>query len=342
MGVFHAACNIFISLFNQKRDENIAVFLFMARKIIFDTDPGVDDAMALLFVLNSPEIEIIGLTTIFCNSNVDATTRNALTLLDFAGRSDIPVAKGANVPLVIAPHPTGEFVHGDDAMGNIGWQHLNNPNVHEVDQHAAQFIVEQVMSQPGEITLVPVGPLTNIALALQLEPRIAKKVKEVVMMGGSVLHAGNVSPLAEANIHNDPHAAALVFRAEWPITMAGLDVTEMVQMNAAYFDELAAGSNRFGQFIRQIVAYYQQFHLDWYGMPNGEVHTHDPSAIAYLIDPSIYVGHQWPIMVATDGPAIGATIADRRLRFWKSPKVNCLMQVDGKRLLDLYRTRIRA
>lgn len=314
----------------------------MPHKIIFDTDPGVDDAMALLFALKSPEIEVIGLTTIFGNSNVDATTRNALNLLDFAGRPDIPVAKGAGVPLVIPPHPTGEFVHGDDAMGNIGWYTQTNPEMRAVEPHAAQFIVEQVMANPGQITLVPVGPLTNLALALQLEPRIAKHVKEVVMMGGSVLHAGNVSPLAEANVHNDPHAAALVFRAEWPITMAGLDVTEAVQMNAAYFDELAAGGNRFGGFIRRIVAFYQQFHVDWYGMPDGEVHTHDPSAIAYLIDPSIYVGQYWPVTVPTEGPAIGATIADRRLRFWQSPKVNCLMQVDGDRLRALYKARIRS
>lgn len=314
----------------------------MPHKIIFDTDPGVDDAMALLFALKSPEIEVIGLTTIFGNSNVDATTRNALNLLDFAGRPDIPVAKGAGVPLVIPPHPTGEFVHGDDAMGNIGWHTQTNPEMRAVEPHAAQFIVEQVMANPGQITLVPVGPLTNLALALQLEPRIAKHVKEVVMMGGSVLHAGNVSPLAEANVHNDPHAAALVFRAEWPITMAGLDVTEAVQMNAAYFDELAAGGNRFGGFIRRIVAFYQQFHVDWYGMPDGEVHTHDPSAIAYLIDPSIYVGQYWPVTVPTEGPAIGATIADRRLRFWQSPKVNCLMQVDGDRLRALYKARIRS
>lgn len=314
----------------------------MPHKIIFDTDPGVDDAMALLFALKSPEIEVIGLTTIFGNSNVDATTRNALNLLDFAGRPDIPVAKGAGVPLVIPPHPTGEFVHGDDAMGNIGWHTQTNPEMRAVEPHAAQFIVEQVMANPGQITLVPVGPLTNLALALQLEPRIAKHVKEVVMMGGSVLHAGNVSPLAEANVHNDPHAAALVFRAEWPITMAGLDVTEAVQMNAAYFNELAAGGNRFGGFIRRIVAFYQQFHVDWYGMPDGEVHTHDPSAIAYLIDPSIYVGQYWPVAVPTEGPAIGATIADRRLRFWQSPKVNCLMQVDGDRLRALYKARIRS
>lgn len=314
----------------------------MPHKIIFDTDPGVDDAMALLFALKSPEIEVIGLTTIFGNSNVDATTRNALNLLDFAGRPDIPVAKGAGVPLVIPPHPTGEFVHGDDAMGNIGWHTQTNPEMRAVEPHAAQFIVEQVMANPGQITLVPVGPLTNLALALQLEPRIAKHVKKVVMMGGSVLHAGNVSPLAEANVHNDPHAAALVFRAEWPITMAGLDVTEAVQMNAAYFDELAAGGNRFGGFIRRIVAFYQQFHVDWYGMPDGEVHTHDPSAIAYLIDPSIYVGQYWPVTVPTEGPAIGATIADRRLRFWQSPKVNCLMQVDGDRLRALYKARIRS
>lgn len=142
-------------------------------KIIFDTDPGVDDAMALLFALRSPEIDVVGVTTVFGNTNIDATTRNALNLLDFAARPDIPVAKGAGRPLVNPAGATAEWVHGDDAMGNIGWMAMNNHDMHPADAHAAQFIVDKVMAHPGEITLVAVGPMTNLALALQLEPRIA-------------------------------------------------------------------------------------------------------------------------------------------------------------------------
>ncbi|MBK8835664.1 MAG: nucleoside hydrolase [Anaerolineae bacterium] len=197
----------------------------MTRKIIIDTDPGVDDAMAIYLALRSPELELVGLTTIFGNSNVEATTRNTLNLLHVAGRTDIPVARGAGRPLVLPPGPTGEWVHGDDAMGNIGWTTVLDPALKPIDIPAARFIVDTIMANPGEITLVPIGPLTNLALALQLEPRIAANVREIVMMGGSVLAPGNVSPLAEANAHNDPHAASVVFSADWPITMAGLDVT---------------------------------------------------------------------------------------------------------------------
>ena len=309
-------------------------------KIIFDTDPGVDDAMALLFALRSPEIEVIGVTTVFGNSNIDVTTRNALNLLDFAGRADIPVARGAGRPLVNPPGPTAEWVHGDDAMGNIGWVTVNNPDQHPVRLHAAEFIVETVMAHPGEITLTAVGPMTNLALALQLEPRIAQNAREVVIMGGNVLASGNVSPFAEANIMGDPHAAALMFSAEWHITMAGLDVTQSTQMDDAYFAALTQSGDPFGGFVTRVAAFYQQFHREWHGYENGAVDTHDPSAIAYLIDPTLFVGEHYSIVVPVSGPAEGMTIADRRGKFYKTPKVNCLMQVDTPRLLELYKQRL--
>lgn len=311
-------------------------------KILFDTDPGIDDAMALLLALVSPEIEVVGVTTVFGNSHVEATTRNALNLLNLAGRPDIPVARGADRPMVRPRGQTGEFVHGDDAMGNIGWTAVHNPNQRPLDAPAAQFIVETVMARPGEITLVAVGPLTNIGLALQLEPRIAQAVRSVVIMGGSVATPGNVSPLAEANIYNDPHAAALVFGADWDVTMAGLDVTMAVRMDEAFFAALRRSGNRLAQFIARIAPFYQQFHRERYGYPDGGVDTHDPSAIAYLIDPTLFRAERWSVVVPLDGPAMGATIADRRGFFWTTPKVNCLMQVDAPRLLELLRARLTA
>jgi inosine-uridine nucleoside N-ribohydrolase len=234
-------------------------------KIIFDTDPGVDDAMALLFALRSPEIEVVGVSTVFGNSRVEVTTRNALNLLDFAGRPDIPVAKGAGHPLVAAPISTAEYVHGDDAMGNIGWTKVNNPAQHPIDKSAAQFIVDTVMAAPGEITIVAVGPMTNLALALKLEPKIAQATREVVIMGGNVVAPGNVSPFAEANIHSDPHAAAHMLGAGWHVTMAGLDVTQATQMDDAYFQGLAQSGDPFGVFVSRIVPFYQAFHRTWYG-----------------------------------------------------------------------------
>lgn len=309
-------------------------------KIIFDTDPGVDDAMALLLALRSPEIEVVGVTSVFGNSTIETTTRNAINLLDFAGRRDIPVARGAGRPLVNPPAGTAEWVHGADAMGGIGWEQVNPSHPHMLDVPAAEFIVDTVMAQPGEITLVAIGPMTNLALALQLEPRIAEATREVVIMGGSVLAMGNVSPVAEANIHSDPHAAQLLFSAPWKVTMAGLEVTQMVQMDDDYFARLACSGDPYAEFISRIVPFYQAFHRDWYGYTQGAIDTHDPSAIAYLIDPTLFEGEYYSVAVAADGLAAGMTIADRRGKFYTAPKAHCLMKVDGTRLLDLHFERL--
>ncbi|HEY3340370.1 MAG TPA: nucleoside hydrolase [Anaerolineae bacterium] len=309
-------------------------------KIIFDTDPGVDDAMALLLALRSSEIEVAGVTTVFGNSRVDVTTRNALNILDLAGRTDIPVARGAGQPLEVPPGPTAEYVHGDDAMGNIGWTKVNNPAQHPINETAAQLIVDTVMAAPGEVTIVAVGPMTNLALALQLEPRIAQATREVVIMGGNVAALGNVSPFAEANIHNDPHAAAQMLSAGWHVTMAGLDVTQATQMDDDYFRGLAQSGDPFGVFVSRIVPFYQGFHRTWYGYERGAIDTHDPSAIAYVIDPTLFKGAYYSMQVPVDGPARGMTIADRRGMFYNTPKVHCLLHVESPRLLELFRQRI--
>jgi uridine nucleosidase len=309
-------------------------------KVIYDTDPGIDDAMALLLALSSPEIEIIGLTTVFGNTNIEATTRNALNLLNFAGRPDIPVAKGAGQPMVLPLGLTGEFVHGDDGMGNLGWSDVHNPDQKPIDMHAAQFIVETIMQNPGEITLVAVGPMTNVGLALQLEPRIAKHARNVVIMGGNISKPGNVSPTAEANIHNDPHASALLFNAGWDLTMAGLDVTTETLMDSGFFAALGGSQNKFGKFVASIIPFYQKFHHERYGLIDGKVHTHDPSAFAYLIDPSLFEGKHWSMLVPVDGPSAGTTIADRTGHFYDTPKVNCLMKVDSDRFLKMFRERL--
>ena len=314
-------------------------------KIIFDTDPGVDDAMALLLALRSPEIDVVGVTTVFGNTNVESTTVNALNLLHFADRIDIPVAKGAGQPMVNPPGLLGEFVHGDDGMGGIDWWEPNHPEHRPVDKHAARFIVDMIMANPGQITLVPVGPLTNIGLALQLEPRIAQNVRNVVIMGGSVAAGGNVSPVAEANIYNDPHAASMLFSAPWDVTMAGLDVTKAVKMDNGFFSALGQSHNKFGQFVARIIPFYQKFHAEYYGYTHGATDTHDPSAIAYLIDPSLFKGERWSVKVPTEGLAMGMTIADRVTtdvgrRHYDTPQTNCLMQVDEARFLRMFRERL--
>src|SRR5579862_3680594 len=165
-------------------------------RVILDTDPGIDDALALYLALAAPELQLEALTTVSGNVHVDLTTRNALALLELAGRSDIPVARGSDRPLVRQP-VVADFVHGGNGLGNV---ELPAPQTRPVSQHAVDLIIERVMSAPGEITLVPIGPLTNIALAVRREPRIAHHVREVVIMGGAVRRPGNASPVAEFNI----------------------------------------------------------------------------------------------------------------------------------------------
>ena len=311
----------------------------MPKKIIIDTDPGVDDSMAILFAFSSPEVEVVGLTTIYGNVYTDLATQNALRLVEFAGYSNIPVAHGADLPLVVPLDYVADFVHGSDGLGNTN---SPSPKGQPFDKSAAQFIVEMIMNHPGEITLVPVGPLTNIALALALEPRIVDNVAEMVVMGGAAKVNGNVNPAAEANIIHDPHAADVVFTAGWPVTMVGLDVTMKTVMTDDYLTSLQG--SKFGDFIYRISRFYHDFHHQTYQMSG--IHTHDPSAIAYVIDPTLFTTEAAPIRVATVGIALGQTLMDRR-RQWSSPNpwrdispTNVCVDVDSERLLALYKERI--
>ena len=218
---------------------------------------------------------------------------------------------------------------------------LPNPTLKAVEAPAAEWIVEQVMAHPGEITLVPIGPLTNIALALELEPRIAENA-EVVLMGGAATVHGNINPAAEANIYNDPHAADRVFTAGWPLTMVGLDVTTKILMEEAYLESLR--TSKMGEFIFQISRYYQRFHEKYHGLQ--ALHTHDPAAIAYLIDPTLFTVETGPIRVATDGVTRGHTLLDRHQKWvepnaWSEQKpVNVCVEADAERLRALFKARI--
>lgn len=315
----------------------------MPKKIIIDTDPGVDDAMAILFALKSPELEVVGLTTIFGNVHTGLATQNALRLVEFAGRPDIPVAHGADLPLVVPLSYVADFVHGADGLGNTN---PASPQGRPVAMPAAQFIVETVMANPGDITLVPVGPLTNIALAVALEPRLVENVAGVVLMGGAATVNGNVNPAAEANIIHDPHAADVVLTAGWPVTMIGLDVTMQTIMTADYLASLVASATATTAFIAKISPFYVDFHREAYGLAG--MHTHDPSAIAYLIDPTLFTTEAGPVRVITEGLGLGQTLLDRRQRWhapnaWSDrPAVNVCLGVDSDRLLALYRERITA
>jgi inosine-uridine nucleoside N-ribohydrolase len=307
------------------------------KRVLIDTDPGVDDSMAILLALASPEIEVEGLTTVFGNVGVETTTQNALSVLELAGRPDIPVAMGAGKPLMRENTSRGWQVHGRNGLGGV---ELPEPKAKPDKRRAAQFIIDTIMENPGEITLVPLGPLTNVALAVATEPRIAENVKEVVLMGGAATVAGNASPVAEANIRNDPEAAHIVFHAGWPITMIGLDVTQQSVMSPEYLEALRGAEHPWTDFIYQITKHY----LDFYrsvgineGMP-----VHDSSALAYVIDPTLFVTKHVYTDVDHHSPHhSGQTVPDWRGQRELEPNVHVALEVDSKRFLDLYRDRIR-
>lgn len=310
------------------------------QKIIIDTDPGIDDAMAIFFALNSPEIDLIGLTTIFGNGHTDLTTINALRLLEIAGRPDIPVAIGAAQPLASGFDEPGAVVHGDDAQGNL---HLPPPTTQPISQNAAEFIVEQVMRAPGEITLVPIGPLTNIALALQLEPRIATATREVVIMGGNALCMGNITPAAEANIYHDPEAADVVFGAGWPVTMVGLDVTQKTIMTREQLDCLAQSSTATAKHLSAIIRFYHDFTLKANQLDG--IYLHDPTTLAYLVAKDAFQTNAWKMRVETEGFSRGKTWPADRTNKWgvaweNRPRVNVCVGVNGQQISDLILERL--
>ncbi len=310
----------------------------MTKKILIDTDPGIDDSMAILFALRSPELEVVALTTVFGNTDVDHCSQNALRLVELEGHGDIPVARGAAKPLVQPLRGLGTHVHGEDGMGNT---HQPEPRGRLQPIPAAQLIVEMATAMPGELTLIPVGPLTNIALALLLEPRLPLFVKEVIIMGGSAYDRGNATPAAEANIVNDAHAASIVFSAGWPLTMVGLDVTQKTIMNPDYLASLFRIDNPATRLISQILPFYQAYFERFHGL-GGCIHTHDPSAIAYAIDPTLFDCKQMPVYVETEGRTSGDTVPDPRRQWLESPLTNVCLGVDSERLLALYHQRLTA
>lgn len=289
--------------------------------------------MAIFFALESPQLEVIGLTTVFGNVHTKQATQNALSLLEIAGRTDIPVAQGADHP--IATHYGGPVphIHGETGQGDVN---LPPPATKPLNISAAQFIIEQVMAHPGEITLVPIGPLTNVALALRLEPRLVENVKEIVLMGGAALCSGNVNPAAEANIYNDPEAADVVFSAGWPVTMVGLDVTLKVNMTPEHLALYGQSDKATSQHIAKTLPVYQRFIEGVYPGIRG-IHIHDSTAINYVRHPALFTTKPCPVVVETQGISRGKTWVWTQAELvppWKDrPLVNICVDVDAEKAI---------
>ncbi|MFQ5567112.1 MAG: nucleoside hydrolase [Paracoccaceae bacterium] len=270
-------------------------------KLVIDTDPGIDDAMAILYAAAHPGLDLIGLTTVFGNVPVATATRNALFLAELAGLA-IPVAEGAAVPLVqpAAPHPA--FIHGAEGFGDLP---PVRPAGRADPRPAGQFLAETAAAHPGEVTVCAIGPLTNLAAALALDPTIAGNVDRVVVMGGAVACPGNVSDAAEANIGCDPHAAAAVFAADWPVTLVGLDVTRQVTCTPGDFAGLARQAPVIGGFLDRAAQYYFRFYRRRRGVDG--CHMHDPTAVIEITDPGLFETREAPLAVTLEGAAAGRT-----------------------------------
>ncbi len=269
-------------------------------KVLIDTDPGIDDAMAIFYAGLHPDIDLIGMTGVFGNVTVDTAARNAIVLSDMLGQ-DIPVAKGAAEPLVQVPNPVSDYVHGDEGFGDLPAQTPSRP---PLDIDAADFIIETVNAHPGEVILAPIGPLTNIAEALRRDPGIAGKVRRLVIMGGG-MSRGNVTEFAEANIWNDPHAADAVFAANWPMTMIGLDVTMQVLAYPADFEKCATAAPQLGGFLHRITQFYMRFYRAHYDLDGAQMH--DPTALIAITNPEYFELEPLRLEVILSGDRAGQT-----------------------------------
>ncbi|MQQ09804.1 nucleoside hydrolase [Epibacterium sp. SM1979] len=274
-------------------------------KMIIDTDPGVDDAMAIFYAAAASDIELLGLTTIFGNVTNTMATRNALRLLEAAGLEDVPVAEGAAKPLVLPPFPPSLNVHGDEGFGDIP---AAEPKGKAVDEDAADFLIRMARAHKGELVVCPIGPLTNIAIAMQRDPDFVANVKKIVIMGGSLEEGGNITPHAEANIYHDPHAADIVVQGGAKVVLVGLDVTHRILCTPDDFEAMAAQSPELGGMLQDMSHFYIKFYLEVAGL-NG-CGMHDPSAIIAATHPEHFEIREVPVVVSCDGETSGATLAD--------------------------------
>ena len=278
----------------------------MARKIIIDTDPGQDDAMAILLAFGSPELEVLGLVAVAGNVPLALTEKNARKICELAGRPDAKVYAGAERPMVRAL-VTAEHVHGKTGLNGPD---LPEPTMPLQAQYGVDFIVETLMrEEPGAVTLCALGPLTNIALALVREPRIAPRIREIVLMGGGFFEGGNVTPAAEFNIYVDPHAADVVFRSGVPIVMMPLDVTHKALTTHRRIDAFRALNTKVGTGAAELIDFFERFDVGKYGSEGAPLH--DPCVIAYLLKPELFTGRDCHVAIEISSElTMGMTVVD--------------------------------
>ncbi|GAB2300701.1 Uridine nucleosidase 1 [Dionaea muscipula] len=281
--------------------------------LIIDTDPGIDDSMAILMAFQTPEVEVIGLTTIFGNVSTEDATRNSLLLCEIVGCPDLPVAEGSPEPLKGGKPRIADFVHGSDGLGQIN---LPPPRTKKIEKNAAEFMVDKVLEYPGEVSILALGPLTNLALAIKRDSSFASKVKKIVVLGGSFFALGNVSPAAEANIYGDPEAADIVFTSGANITVAGINITTQVKLTDDDLLELRQSKGRHAQLLTDMCKFYRDWHVKSDGVHG--IFPHDPVSFVVLVRPDLFTYKKGVVRVETQGICVGHTLMDHGLKKWNS------------------------
>lgn len=317
------------------------------KRVIIDTDPGDDDAAAILFCLGSGVVQVEALTITDGNVEMEKCARNALMILEAAGRSDIPVYRGASKPLV-RPSRHAKWIHGEDGLGDTN---LPPPQSQVAEGYAALEIVRRVMESPEEITLLGLGGLTNLALAISVEPRIKERVKEIIVMGGAVRTGGNVTPVASFNIVIDPEAAYIVYHSGIPIVQVGLDVCDRVVETDAHLAAIEQAHTPVTDFLIKVLEYRRTKATMPVVGPRGEirhiqshirskpgstdVRLNDVVAAAYVVDPTLFRGEQMYVTIETQGKeTTGMTVGDFRGQLGQDPNATVLLGVDGQALAD--------
>ncbi|MEO8355909.1 MAG: nucleoside hydrolase [Chloroflexota bacterium] len=303
----------------------------MPKKIIFDTDPGIDDACAILLALASPELSIEGLSIVHGNCSLEQATRNALSILELANAGHIPIAVGCELPLV-QPSLLAPETHGDTGLG---YAKLPEPRIKPIGQHGIDFLIETILASPGEITLVAIGPLTNVALAIRQEPRIVEAVRELIIMGGAIRHEGNTTALAEFNTYVDPHAAHIVYHAGIPTTLVPLDVTYQCILTLSDVQRLRQVDSPITKFVEDATRFYMEFHDEFQSIQGCVIN--DPLALALAFAPELCTYQEMPVDVdLSGGISMGKTIGDFYNYGKKPANMKVALGVKPRDFIDLF------
>jgi purine nucleosidase len=307
------------------------------RKIIIDTDPGQDDAAAIMLALGSPaEIHVLGITAVAGNVPLALTERNVRIICELCARPDIKVFAGADRPLSRSL-VTAEHVHGKTGLDG---PELTEPTMPLQPGHAVDFIIETLLSEaPGTVTLCTLGALTNIALALNKAPEIASRVRELVMMGGGFFEGGNITPAAEFNIYVDPQAADIVFKSGIPIVMMPLDVTHRVLTHKARVEKIKAIGSPAAVAMAEMLEFFERFDIEKYGSDGGPLH--DPTVIAYLLRPDLFKGRDCNVEIETKSElTMGMTVVDWWRVTGRNPNARVMREVDADGFFELLTERL--